>query len=116
RQVLLNLIGNAIKFTERGGICVTVSCPARAPGRARLAVAVSDTGIGIPGDALPRLFHEFSQVDGSISRRFGGSGLGLVISQRLVERMAGSMKVESLPGEGSTFRFTIALPEAPMDS
>jgi signal transduction histidine kinase/CheY-like chemotaxis protein/HPt (histidine-containing phosphotransfer) domain-containing protein len=116
RQVLLNLIGNAIKFTERGGICVTVSCPAREPGHVRLAVAVSDTGIGIPGDALPRLFHEFSQVDGSISRRFGGSGLGLVISQRLIERMSGLLSVESVPGVGSTFSFEIMLKDAPEEA
>ena len=116
RQVLLNLIGNAIKFTERGGIDVAVSCPGRQPSCVRLAVAVSDTGIGIPGDALPRLFHEFSQVDGSISRRFGGSGLGLVISKRLVERMSGSLCVESVPGVGSTFSFEIMLKDAPAEA
>ena len=95
RQVVLNLIGNAIKFTEHGSVQVEVSCYRHEPGGVRIAVAVIDTGIGIPRDALPRLFHEFSQVDGSISRRFGGSGLGLAISRRLVERMDGWLLVES---------------------
>ncbi len=114
RQVLLNLIGNAIKFTERGGVGVAASCSRREDSGVRLAVAVSDTGIGIPAEALPRLFQEFSQVDGSISRRFGGSGLGLAISRRLVERMGGSLAVESAPNQGSTFRFDIMLRDAPM--
>ncbi len=115
RQVLLNLIGNGIKFTARGGVSVAVSCPGQETDGIRLAVAVTDTGIGIPSDALPRLFHEFSQVDGSISRRFGGSGLGLAISRRLVELMGGSMTVESVPGEGSTFRFDVLLKHAPAE-
>jgi CheY-like chemotaxis protein len=113
RQVLLNLLGNGVKFTERGGVHLVASRAASEAGTVRLAVSVSDTGIGIPDEALPRLFHEFSQVDGSISRRFGGSGLGLAISRRLVERMGGSMTVESVPSEGSTFRFGILLREAP---
>lgn len=112
RQVLLNLLGNGVKFTERGGVHLLASRVASEAGFVRLAVSVSDTGIGIPNDALPRLFHEFSQVDGSISRRFGGSGLGLAISRRLVERMSGSMTVESIPNEGSTFGFSILLREA----
>ena len=98
RQVLLNLIGNAIKFTERGSVHVTVAGKRHEAGGVRLAVEVHDTGIGIPRDALPRLFQEFGQVDGSISRRFGGSGLGLAISRQLVERMAGSLFVNSAPG------------------
>jgi signal transduction histidine kinase/ActR/RegA family two-component response regulator/HPt (histidine-containing phosphotransfer) domain-containing protein len=113
RQVLLNLLGNGVKFTERGGVHLVASRAASEAGTVRLAVSVSDTGIGIPDEALPRLFHEFSQVDGSISRRFGGSGLGLAISRRLVERMGGSMTVESVPSEGSKFRFGILLREAP---
>ena len=105
RQVLLNLLGNGVKFTEQGGVHLVASLIASEAGTVRLAMSVSDTGIGIPNDALPRLFHEFSQVDGSISRRFGGSGLGLAISRRLVECMGGSMTVESTPDEGSTFGF-----------
>jgi signal transduction histidine kinase/CheY-like chemotaxis protein len=116
RQVLLNLIGNAIKFTERGGVHVTVAGKRHEAGGVRLAVEVHDTGIGIPRDALPRLFQEFGQVDGSISRRFGGSGLGLVISRQLVERMAGSLFVNSAPGDGSTFGFEVMLKDAPVDN
>jgi CheY-like chemotaxis protein/HPt (histidine-containing phosphotransfer) domain-containing protein len=113
RQILLNLLGNAVKFTEFGGIELAVSCAAREQGGIRLTVAVADTGIGIAGEALPRLFREFSQVDGSISRRFGGSGLGLAISRRLVERMGGSLAVDSVLGEGSTFHFDVLLRAAP---
>jgi signal transduction histidine kinase/CheY-like chemotaxis protein len=113
RQVLLNLLGNGVKFTDHGGVHLLASRVASEAGFVLLAVSVSDTGIGIPNDTLPRLFREFTQVDGSISRRFGGSGLGLAISRRLVERMGGSMTVESVPGEGSTFGFRILLREAP---
>ncbi len=115
RQVLLNLIGNAIKFTERGSVHVTVTCRRHEPGSVRLVVEVDDAGIGIPCDALPRLFQEFGQVDGSISRRFGGSGLGLVISRQLIQRMAGSLLVKSTPGVGSTFAFEVVLKVAPVD-
>ena len=115
RQVLFNLIGNAIKFTERGSVHVTVSCKRDASRDVRLVVEVDDTGIGIPHDALPRLFQEFGQVDGSISRRFGGSGLGLVISRQLIQRMGGSLIVKSTPGVGSTFAFEVMLKDAPVD-
>jgi signal transduction histidine kinase/DNA-binding response OmpR family regulator len=113
RQVMLNLVGNAIKFTDKGSIRVTVSQAGRRTEGTRIVVAVTDTGVGIPPEALPKLFQEFSQVDGSISRRFGGSGLGLAISRRLVECMGGSMTVESTPGIGSTFSFEVVLQDAP---
>lgn len=114
RQILVNLVGNAIKFTERGGVTVTLSCGRGAPlegtGRRemRLFFAVVDTGIGIPSDKMTQLFRPFSQVDTSATRRRGGTGLGLIISKRLCELMGGAISVESEPGRGSTFRFTIA--------
>jgi PAS domain S-box-containing protein len=107
RQVLANLIGNAIKFTEQGTIDVEAGL-AREPapaGQYRIRVSVRDSGIGIPPDKLSRLFQPFSQVDASSNRRFGGSGLGLAISRRLVEAMGGPIRVESRPGEGSVFEF-----------
>ncbi len=107
RQVLLNLAGNAVKFTERGGITVTAE-PGIWPGE--VAFAVRDTGVGIAADAQARIFAEFEQADGSATRRHGGTGLGLAISQRIVERMGGRITVASAPGEGSTFAFTVALP------
>jgi PAS domain S-box-containing protein len=108
RQVLLNLAGNAVKFTERGGVAIIVE-PGLRPGE--IDVLVRDTGIGIAPDEHDRIFKEFEQADGGIARKFGGTGLGLAISQRIVERMAGRITVESIPGSGSTFR--VALPLAP---
>lgn len=102
RQVLLNLVGNAVKFTEEGA--VVVSCRVD-PETCTVHFSVEDTGIGIPGDAQARLFKEFSQVDSSINRRFGGSGLGLAICGRLVKAMGGDIGVESKPGVGSVFSF-----------
>jgi signal transduction histidine kinase/DNA-binding response OmpR family regulator len=106
RQVLLNLIGNAIKFTESGQIFVQVEVESRSGGAAVLHYRVSDSGIGIPLDKQQEVFQPFKQADGSTTRRFGGTGLGLAISSTLVELMGGRIWVESVPFEGSTFHFT----------
>ncbi|ACL94088.1 PAS domain S-box protein [Caulobacter vibrioides] len=105
RQVLLNLIGNAIKFTEQGGVTVT----AQRNDDGMLEIAVADTGIGIAEDHLERLFGRFSQVDDTIARRFGGSGLGLAIGRFLAEAMGGEIQVSSTVGRGSTFTLTLPL-------
>ncbi|MBI3710083.1 MAG: PAS domain S-box protein [Proteobacteria bacterium] len=110
RQILLNLLSNAVKFTASGSITVVVSAE-RGAGAARLRFAVTDTGSGIPPEQQHLLFQNFSQVDRSITRRFGGTGLGLVICKRLVEAMGGAIGVDSEPGRGSTFWFAIALVE-----
>jgi signal transduction histidine kinase/CheY-like chemotaxis protein len=116
RQVLLNLTGNAVKFTETGRISIRVSLdaaglrPAGDSSAAAIRFAVSDTGIGIPKAQQPLIFQPFRQADGSITRRFGGSGLGLSISSRLVEMMNGGMWVESREGVGSTFFFVVSVP------
>ncbi len=107
RQILVNLLSNAVKFTERGEIVLRVAGRALPDGRAELTFSVRDTGIGIPADRVSRLFQEFSQVDASTTRRYGGTGLGLVISQRLAALHGGRMWVESEPGRGSCFSFTI---------
>ncbi|MFM7344838.1 MAG: PAS-domain containing protein, partial [Tagaea sp.] len=105
RQVLLNLASNAVKFTERGGVTLSIEAlPGAGAGRARLAFVMRDSGIGIAPERLSELFREFSQLDSSITRRYGGTGLGLAISRRLVERMGGAISVESAPGGGSAFR------------
>jgi len=109
RQVLVNLVGNAIKFTERGDIVVRVGVVRRDVDRVTLSVSVRDTGIGIDDDAKGRIFEAFSQADTSATRRFGGTGLGLAISSQLVEMMSGRLSVESSPGEGSEFTFTAVL-------
>src|SRR5262245_17317215 len=107
RQVLLNLAGNAVKFTETGGVAIVVE-PGAQPDE--VTFAVRDTGVGIAPDAQARIFEEFEQADGSSTRRHGGTGLGLAISQRIVERMGGRITIESAPGAGATFRFTVPLP------
>jgi len=109
RQILINLIGNAIKFTQKGEVVVS----ANARKDDQLHFSVRDTGIGIPPDRMDRLFQSFSQVDASITRRYGGTGLGLAISKRLCELMGGTMWVESEVGVGSTFHFTIQAETAP---
>ncbi len=108
-QVLINLAGNAIKFTERGEVAVRIEQqPSDSPDRVVLRFAVNDTGIGIPPNEQTRIFQSFSQADTSTTRRFGGTGLGLTISSRLVELMGGRLQVESTPGQGSEFSFTLA--------
>ena len=119
RQVLINLAGNAVKFTARGEVyvnCCVVSDGADPEEALVLRFSVRDTGIGIEPDKLQRLFTAFSQVDASTTRRYGGTGLGLAISQRLVGMMGGEILVESEPGRGSTFSFTLATRRAPQDA
>ena len=108
RQVLINLVSNAVKFTEQGEVVVHVEAEPTGASSYRLELAVRDTGVGIPEDRMDRLFASFSQVDASTTRRYGGTGLGLAISKRLVELMGGTMRVESEEGKGSTFH--IGLP------
>ncbi len=110
RQVLINLVGNAVKFTEQGWVELRVEPDSSA--LSDILFVVRDTGIGIAPEAQERLFAPFSQADASLTRRFGGTGLGLAISRRLAELMAGSIRVESAPGEGSIFIFTARLPLA----
>jgi signal transduction histidine kinase/CheY-like chemotaxis protein/HPt (histidine-containing phosphotransfer) domain-containing protein len=116
RQVLINLIGNAIKFTAKGGVSVTLEAAPPTGGRQRLRIEVRDTGIGIAPAKLPALFTRFTQADGSINRRFGGSGLGLAISKRLVEHMDGRIGVDSMEGAGSMFWFVLDLACAPQSA
>jgi len=106
RQVLVNLIGNAVKFTHQGKVEVRVSCKSCTAESAELLFAISDTGIGIPKDKHAAIFEPFTQSDGSSTRKYGGTGLGLAVCSRLVELMGGKIWVESDPGHGSTFSFT----------
>ena len=110
RQVLFNLAGNAVKFTERGHILLEVRQVSERPGRSCLRFSISDTGIGIPADKLEDIFQHFTQADYSSTRRFGGTGLGLSISRRLVAMMGGEIQVESTVGVGSSFFFELDLP------
>src|SRR5262249_32751458 len=127
RQVLVNLVGNAVKFTERGEVVVHVRAAAsggrearvgapeqgadapRSPGEVELHFEVRDTGIGIPRDKQQAIFEPFEQVDGSTTRKYGGTGLGLAISAQLVQLMGGRLDVRSAEGQGSTFHFTVRL-------
>jgi len=109
RQVLINFVGNGLKFTNRGGVSVSASHRQEHDGRIRLRFEVRDTGIGIPKDKQVELFEPFVQVDSSITRRYGGSGLGLAISKRLVDAMGGTLGVDSLPGVGSHFWFEVVV-------
>jgi PAS domain S-box-containing protein len=119
RQILLNLLTNAVKFTDKGEVVVTLTSQAKPQtnGGKRadrlIQVSVRDTGIGIPPDRMNRLFQSFSQVDASTARKYGGTGLGLAISRRLAEMMGGTMWAESVPGQGATFFFTLLAQEAP---
>ena len=113
RQVMVNLLANAVKFTEVGEVVMTVE-PGEAPNE--LHLAVRDTGIGIPADRAHKLFEEFSQLDSSTTRKYGGTGLGLAVSKRLAELMGGTMWVESVEGEGATFHFTITAAPADVPS
>ena len=109
RQIMTNLLGNAVKFTERGHVDMRLSArPAEGPG-IMLTIAVKDTGTGIPKDKLDSIFEEFTQADGSVSRRFGGTGLGLAITRKLAELHAGSIRVASELGVGSTFHVELHL-------
>jgi CheY-like chemotaxis protein len=112
RQVLQNLVGNAVKFTEQGSVTLAIEMAPSADSEVNLRFAVRDTGPGISPDLQERLFEEFWQVDGSNARRHGGTGLGLAICRRLVEAMEGRIGVQSLPGEGSTFWFNVPFTRA----
>lgn len=110
RQVIVNLVGNAVKFTSEGHVSVDVGCQDIDSARVRLDFSVTDTGIGIPEEKITKIFKEFEQADTSITRNYGGTGLGLAIASRLVELMGGELEVSSEPGKGSRFYFSVELP------
>jgi CheY-like chemotaxis protein len=109
RQVLANLLGNAVKFTERGEVGLTVSAAPGEHGQVELQIAIRDTGIGMAPDSIATLFSSFTQADSSTTRKFGGTGLGLAITKGLVEAMHGSIAVQSAPDKGSTFTVTVPM-------
>jgi two-component system sensor histidine kinase/response regulator len=108
QQVLANLAGNAVKFTQTGGVIVALRLRDGHAQTATIDFSVTDTGIGIPEDRLEAIFEEFTQADSNISKTYGGTGLGLTISRRLVELLGGRLSVESELGKGSTFRFALS--------
>lgn len=112
RQILTSLMGNALKFTERGHVYLNVVCDESINGRRKLCFRVEDTGAGIPKDSCAQIFHKFHQGDNSLTRKHQGTGLGLAFSRSLAELMGGTIEVESKLGEGSTFRFHVVLPTA----
>ena len=112
RQVLLNLLGNAVKFTDRGAIRVSVQCPFKTDASATVDITVEDSGVGIAPGSIGRVFEMFTQGDSSVTRRFGGTGLGLTIAKSLVDLMDGEIDVESVPGQSTTFRVRLCLPVA----
>jgi PAS domain S-box-containing protein len=116
RQILLNLVGNAVKFTEKGSVRVDVQIESQDESAACVRFAVRDTGPGIPPEKMGLIFEAFRQADSSTTRKHGGTGLGLTISARLVERMGGQLTVDSEPGKGSTFHFSARLPKVPTPS
>jgi len=116
KQILLNLVGNAVKFTRQGSILISSSQARAADGAPRLRLTVSDTGIGIQPEALTRIFEQFTQADRSTSRLYGGSGLGLAICRQLAELMEGTVTVESIPGQGSSFQVDLPLRVAAADA
>ena len=113
-QVLTNLLGNAVKFTEKGRVVLRMEELGRSADTITLRISVNDTGIGLAEEEQARLFKPFEQADGSITRKYGGTGLGLVICQRFVRMMGGELEVRSEPGKGSTFSFSLALPYRPV--
>jgi signal transduction histidine kinase len=115
RQILMNLLGNALKFTERGSVTLRAEAAGERDNAVELQVVVADTGIGVPVEKQGLIFNAFAQVDGSTTRKYGGTGLGLAISARLVEMLGGRIWVESEPGAGAQFHFTgrFKLPELP---
>ena len=116
QQILINLIGNGIKFTEKGAVQVSVAIKDQTPESIRVGFKVRDSGIGITLEELPRLFAPFEQADGSITRKYGGSGLGLSITKQLIELMGGRLQVDSAVGAGSCFSFSLRFPCSPRDS